>query len=199
VQLAQRKIVKPETQIRRDVGIGKLLMRQIDIQADGFRHDVMGAPVGRLHDAGTAAGHHHDPGVGRSGAGVADQAPQLARNFVIMALGLNSFRDRNAKLQFGIAGIIRQGFTGKLHFTLRGGGFPYAGTAEHDDGVADPMLFEKKLGFEIIQLQTQTPDIVTVEEIDVFVRLAITRTAQYGFDARGRIRIFLNRLRYMPG
>src|SRR5580658_3960232 len=40
VHLAQSKVVKAKTQLRRDVGIGILLVRQIDIQADGFCADL---------------------------------------------------------------------------------------------------------------------------------------------------------------
>ena len=55
MQLARGKIVKAKTEIGRDVGIRILLVRQFDLQADGFRADVECAAVGGLHEAGPAA------------------------------------------------------------------------------------------------------------------------------------------------
>ena len=56
MQLAQGEIVELEAQFRRDIGIGILLVRQADVEADALRADVEGAAIGRLHDARSAAG-----------------------------------------------------------------------------------------------------------------------------------------------
>ena len=58
-QLAHEKIVKLERQAARDVRIGPLLVRQTDIQADRSSARFGRAAIGRLHDAGAAAGADH--------------------------------------------------------------------------------------------------------------------------------------------
>ncbi len=57
MQFAQGEIAELETKLGRDIGVGDLLARQIDIEADGPRPGVIRAPVGRLHDARPAAGY----------------------------------------------------------------------------------------------------------------------------------------------
>ena len=59
VHLAQREVVELEAQLRRDVGIGHLLGGELDVEADRFRAGVVGAAVGGLHDARSAAGDDH--------------------------------------------------------------------------------------------------------------------------------------------
>src|SRR4051794_13128669 len=87
MQFAHREIMKTEAQLRRDIRVRVLLLRQRDTEPDRFRADIAGAPVGGLHDAGTAAGHHHDAAADRQIAAMPDQSPERARNIVISALG----------------------------------------------------------------------------------------------------------------
>ena len=56
VHLAHREIVETEGEFGRGIGIGFLLVRQRDVEPDAWRACIRGAPVGRLHDAGPAAG-----------------------------------------------------------------------------------------------------------------------------------------------
>jgi hypothetical protein len=44
--------------------IGRLLVRQLDVEPDGHALAFEGALVGRLHDAGAAAGDHGEAGIG---------------------------------------------------------------------------------------------------------------------------------------
>jgi len=46
VQLAQGKIVNPETEARGEIRVGKLFMRRVDVESDGFGTDLPGAAVG---------------------------------------------------------------------------------------------------------------------------------------------------------
>src|SRR5260370_42367780 len=55
-ELAHEEVMELEREIGRDVGIGPLLERQADVQADGFAARVGGALVGGLHDTGASAG-----------------------------------------------------------------------------------------------------------------------------------------------
>src|SRR2546427_1705540 len=54
-KLAHEEVMEIEAELRADEGVGHLLVRQLDAQADGFAAGFGGAAVGRLHDAGTAA------------------------------------------------------------------------------------------------------------------------------------------------
>src|SRR6266851_3458208 len=58
-KFAHEEVVKIEAQLGADVGVGELLVGQLDGQADGFSAGFGGAAVGGFHDAGTAAGANH--------------------------------------------------------------------------------------------------------------------------------------------
>src|SRR5437879_64017 len=60
-QLAHEKVVKLKIEPGTDVGVRPLLMGQFDAQTDGFAAGLGRAAVGRLHDAGTAAGTDDEP------------------------------------------------------------------------------------------------------------------------------------------
>jgi len=65
------------------VGIADLLVRQLDIQPDAGRFAVKRALVGRLHDAGAAAGNDRKSGIGK-------QACDLFGELVIGLAGLGA-------------------------------------------------------------------------------------------------------------
>src|SRR5215831_5261447 len=58
MHLPERKVSKLETQLRCDVRVRLLLVRQGDIQSNRFRTDVGGSTIGRFHDSGTATCHN---------------------------------------------------------------------------------------------------------------------------------------------
>lgn len=60
VHLAQREVVELEAQLRRDVRVRRLLVRQHDVQADALAAHFMGAAIAGFHDAGAAAGDDVD-------------------------------------------------------------------------------------------------------------------------------------------
>src|SRR5437764_9897125 len=93
VQLAHREIAEAEAQIRADIGVRVLLVRQVDVEADRLRADIAGAAIGRLHDAGAAAGHDHDAAADRLVAAQADEPAELARDVIIPALGFDTTGD----------------------------------------------------------------------------------------------------------
>src|SRR3712207_1640144 len=55
MHLAHREVMEAEGQVRGRIGIGLLLMRQGDVEADRRRTHVGRSPVCGLHDAGPAA------------------------------------------------------------------------------------------------------------------------------------------------
>src|SRR5690606_22355338 len=50
-----REVVKAEAELRGDVGIWRLLMRQRYVEADAGRADIRRSTIGRFHDAGPTA------------------------------------------------------------------------------------------------------------------------------------------------
>src|SRR5580698_8751651 len=90
MHLAQSKVVKLKTQLWSDVGIGILLVRQVDIQTDGFCADVEGSTVCGFHDPRATAGHDREL---RSRpiafTAAADQSSELARDLIVTALCQN--------------------------------------------------------------------------------------------------------------
>jgi len=72
--LAGEEVVELERDVA--VGVAALLEGQLDVEADGQRAGVLGAVVGRLHQAGTAAGDDRH-------AALADDAGGRARELVV--------------------------------------------------------------------------------------------------------------------
>src|SRR5690606_8467660 len=108
VQLAHRKVVEAEAQLRRDVRIRELLARQVDVEADRRRAHVVRAAVRGLHDAGTAARHEQHAAVVVGAAAAADEPAELACDVVVAALLLDALRDCELPLEIGVAGIARE-------------------------------------------------------------------------------------------
>ena len=85
VELADGEIVELEAEFGRDIGVRLLLAGQADVQADRFGGHVVGAAIGRLHDARPAAGHDHvlalPPVLSHDG----NQPAELPRRVVVAA------------------------------------------------------------------------------------------------------------------
>ena len=95
VHLAQREIVELEAEVRGDVGVRHLLVREHDVEADRLLPLVDRAAVGSLHDRRAAARADDEiavsGGVDRRPAG---EPRELARDVVILRLGLQPLGDR---------------------------------------------------------------------------------------------------------
>jgi len=82
-----KNIVELEAQLRGDIGIGALLVRQTDVQTDAAAAAERGSPIGGLHDSRSAAGDDQEPmprAVDRLRP-LRDQARQLAGFAVVAA------------------------------------------------------------------------------------------------------------------
>src|SRR5215470_1608948 len=107
MHLAQGKVVKSKTQVWRDVGIGILLMWQIDIQTDGFCAGFEGSTVGGLHDARAAASHDRQPGWSAIAITAAAYQPsEFTRDLIVVTLCQNTFGHCELADQYGITGIV---------------------------------------------------------------------------------------------
>src|SRR5439155_11273668 len=50
-QLAHEEVVELQAQLRRDIGIGALLLRQADVETDAAAAGERCSPIGGLHDS----------------------------------------------------------------------------------------------------------------------------------------------------
>ena len=106
VKLAHGEVVELEAQLGRDVRVGLLLVRQVDVEADAFGADFEGAAVGGFHDAGSAAGHDHELAAAIGGLGNGDEAAEFAGLVVEVALGQDPLGPLDGAAQFGIVGRL---------------------------------------------------------------------------------------------
>ena len=98
-----REVVEVEAEFGRDVGVGELLVRQADVEADGIRAGVERAAIGGLHDAGAAAGHDQRLSVAGSALAAADHPAEFARHVVVAAVGEDTLGDREPSRVFAVA------------------------------------------------------------------------------------------------
>jgi hypothetical protein len=69
-----------------------------------------------------------------------------------MALGQDPFGYSQTALESGVLGILFQGLPCLFNFEPGHGRLDDTGTPEHYDGVANPLFFEKNLGFQEFKL-----------------------------------------------
>ena len=169
VQLAQGKIMKAEAEIGRDVWIRILLVRQLDVQADGFRPDIECATVGRFHQSRSTACHDHNRGCSGGASGVANQPAEFPRHLVVVAFGHNAFGGRQADRQFGIAGIAAYGSAKRFDVAARGGRLGNARAAENHNRVVDVLVGEDDIGLEIFDFQPRAAYIRPRDEFGIVV------------------------------
>ena len=167
VELAHREVVELEAEIGRDVRVGLLLVRQIDVEADALGAGFERAAVGGFHDAGAAAGHDDEL---RAAVGLLrgrNDAAELAGFVVEVALGHDPLGPLECASDFRIVGR----FLGvELGFAENGFGL-LAGhdlrAAEDDDRGIDVMLAEQRFGFEQLELHPQRAVFLALEEVDI--------------------------------
>ena len=111
MKLAKSEIVKVEAPIGGDVRVWILLMRQADVEADGFDSDVESTAIGRLHDSRSAPGHDDPVLAFYSLVRRAHQATEFAGYFLILALVDNTRCDCTQPLQILLPHFRRQGIT----------------------------------------------------------------------------------------
>jgi hypothetical protein len=157
VHLAQREIVELEGQARRDIGVGRLLMRQHDVQTDRFGAHFGGAAVGRFHDRGPAARADHELAHALfDDGGLAGDAGQLAGFLIVMRIGGQPF-----------GGGLFLGRVGGLDAGLRLLGRGDAGRAIAHQGRADPGLFQQHFGLQQFKLEADRAQFLAQQEFGV--------------------------------
>ncbi|MGF6812956.1 hypothetical protein OKW30_008173 [Paraburkholderia sp. Clong3] len=108
MKLADREVVKAETEVRCQIGIRQLLARQRDVQAHAWRAAFVGAAVGGFHDARTAARDDSEMPRPRLVRRAADQLPQFTGHIVITAALEQPCRDPQRLLIGRCSGMRRQ-------------------------------------------------------------------------------------------
>jgi hypothetical protein len=197
VQLAQGEVVEAEAEVRRDVGIGILLVGQVDVEADGLGSHVVRSAVGGLHDPRPAAGRDDDAGILRARSGAAHQPTELASHVVVAALGEDPLGSRQPPGDRRVVAGPRSGAQ-LLDGSARGRRLADSRAAEDHDRMVDPVLLEQPLGLEVVQLQPNAARVVAAEEVDVEVGLAVARALEDRPHASRGIGILFRRLGALP-
>ncbi|ALA56683.1 hypothetical protein NITMOv2_0244 [Nitrospira moscoviensis] len=185
VHLAQGKIPELEAQLRRNVGVRPLLVRQGDVQADGFASRIRRPPICRLHDAGSTAGDDHvvAPSVGLTGGG--DQPSEFAGDVVIGGqLKLPAGRGRRAG-ELRIARSPSRGVFGEPERFPRGGWFLQPGAAEDDDGRLDSLLFLNQLRFQQLKPEAEGTEFFALEKVEIAIGGNVRRSGKNGVKEAG--------------
>ena len=153
MHLADGKVVKVERQVRRDIGVRGLFVRQDNVQADRLATRISGATVPGLHHPRPATGHDDILTPVGFKAALGHDAGKAAR-FVIVV--------RQVGQRLGPCGAA-----------LFRGRYPRA--AEHDDGGFDPPFVHDQLRLQKFKLQPHRAQFLTRQEIAVGKGKAIGR------------------------
>ena len=169
VHLAQGEITKLEAEIRRDVGIGVLFMRECDVEPHGLRACIGRSTVGGLHDAWTPARDDNVLALTIELTGGGNQAAKLPRDVIIARQGEATLRHGHASLQ---RSVLRAGmrFRCRLFPSLAGeGGFEESRTPEDDNGRTDAVFRLNELRFEQLQSQAHGAKLIALKKVDVSI------------------------------
>jgi hypothetical protein len=154
--------MKAEAELRRDVGIGHLLLGQGDVKADAGRADGS-ATIGGLQNAWAAAGW--DDIVAPSVLGIESatalrgDAAKLARDPIELLL-LPQLLGRSL-LGFAVRCLdSSRGLLRRRHTC----------TTEDDDGRADSPIAQRKLGLGVFERKSDRPHLVAQQEFGILNR-----------------------------
>ena len=165
----------------RDVRVGRLFVRQHDVEPDRFGARIGRAPVGRFHDRRAAARTDHElpPPFLHDRAARGDEG-KLACFLVILGLGHQPFDHR---LLFG------RGGGGERGIDHVGRGNP--GRAIDHQRRADVGLIEQHFGLQQFELEAHRAQFLAQQEVGVAKREAVGRAlllrrgARLRFDEAG--------------
>ena len=157
VHLPQREIVELEARGGRHIGVGHLLVRQHDVEADRCPALVDGAAIGRLHDRRAAARADDEMALAvLVGLDPAGEPGELARLVIIFGLGLEPLRDR-------ALAVGRGGRDQRVGLRRLGD----AGRAVEDEGRGDAGFVEQQLRLQQLELEADRAQILAQQEIHV--------------------------------
>ena len=155
-EFAHEEVVEVKRELARNVVVAELVGRNRDGQADVDAARLGRAPVGRFHDAGAAAGAHHEAPLLRVEllGPVREAESELARGFVV-----GRHAQRHARvLDCAAAGRgLAQRFLGLLaRLDPR--------RAHEHDGIIDALALEPPFGLEIFRQDAQGACVPAVQK-----------------------------------
>src|SRR3970040_404919 len=107
----------------------------MDVKANGFSSDIIGAAVGGLHDPRTAAGHDHQIVPVGALPAVSDEAPELASHIIILALGKEALRNFKPTCHVRVRRVGCLSCAQPFDLALNGRGLSNARSAKDNDRV----------------------------------------------------------------
>ena len=131
-----------------------MLVRQDDVQADGFGSRVGRATIRRFHDSGTAARHNDKVAPAINLASARYQPAKLTSLVEVSREGYVPGRDCNGSTVRWIAGMLRE-FCFSFDQQLPGlSWFRQSRTSEHNDRRANTLLALDQIRLEKFQTKT---------------------------------------------
>src|SRR5580658_1417284 len=152
-----------------DVGIGILLEREIDVEADGFASGFVGAEIGSFHDAGTTAGGDDEAAAagGNLNGPLSEKVGEAAR--VLIVTGHIDGGDGSLEIGFMLGGGRFRGFFNCRQVLACGSGSLETGRAEEDDSVLNLFAAKTSERFLILGEDAENAPVGTAEKRFVLV------------------------------
>ena len=185
VHLAQREVVELEVQLRADVRVRRLLVRQRNVETHGHRATIACAAVRCFHDAGAATSADGER-LGRLTplAVVGHEAAEQARLFVVARIAHVTLRDA-CHLRVVEPLGVGQGNPRVL-------GRQEARAAIDDDGVFDAQALLLQIGLEHFELKANATRFAAQQEFGIGEREPVC-------VGRKRVAVVGPRLHLSPG
>ena len=191
MHLANRKVVKLERQFRCDVGIGRLLLWQHDIQADTLATAIRRASVGSLHHTGTATGHDVELLFSDRRGLFCNQLAETARLFVIGGVMQSPFGCLDSLRKPGIVRICGKLLPGHRKLLLCSFPVDKARAAENNNSRFNSVILLNEFRLEQLELETDRSQLVAHHEgivsIGKPVGIRCGLRCLFDFQRRGRI------------
>jgi len=151
-----------ERQVGRHILVGRLFVRQDDVETDRFAARLAGTAIGRFHDRRTAARAHDELALAvLDDRLLGRQLGQLARFLVIFRLGDQALDD----LALFLGQVLRAFERGFRRFGRRN-----ARAAIHHQRRAHPGLVEDHFGLEQFELEAHRAQFLAQQEVLVLER-----------------------------
>ena len=169
--------MKLEAQLRRDVGVRRLLVRQGDVVADAQSADIGGTAIGGFHDAGAAAGDDHRAAGIAALAGLGDDLREAPRLVIVAGMPAQPLRTGESCLRLGVVRRAREPGLGLGNDALGLVRLDIAGAAEDDNGRFNPVLLQLRFRLPQLQLQSDRSQLLAQEKIAVGESELVARRA----------------------
>jgi hypothetical protein len=179
VELPQGEVAELKAELRCEVGVGRLLEGQGDVQPHRCGPDFVRAAVGRFHPARPSPCRDDEAVVPRAFTTSTNDPPQLTRDLVIPASigGCACLLELSRILHTGRSCLDLQ------EALARDLGIEQSSASEDDDRVLDAEIFECELGLQVLDLQANLSKLIPCKQRKVEIG-SLVRSARNDSGAK---------------